>query len=113
MDAVLLVPRDPVALLQVRVQFHLVHGGRVGGVVEESLELRGREVRDADVAGFACADECGHGVPGGEEFDFVVVEVGVGDGPVHVVEVEVVELEVGEGGGEAGFDVFGAVAMGC
>lgn len=32
-DAVLLVPRDPVTLLQVRVQFHLVHGGRVGCVV--------------------------------------------------------------------------------
>ena len=29
---------------------------------------------------------------------------------MHVVEVEVAELEVGEGGGEAGFDVFGAVA---
>jgi hypothetical protein len=29
-----------------------------------------------------------------------------------VVEVEVGELEVGEGGGEAGFDVFGAVAGG-
>lgn len=112
-DAVLLVPRDPVALLQVRVQFHLVHGGRVRGVVEEGLQLLGREVRDADVAGFACADERGHGIPRGEKFDFVMVEVGVGHGPVHVVEVEVVELEVGEGGGEAGLDVFGAVAGGC
>jgi hypothetical protein len=38
-NAVLLVPRDPVALLQVRVQFHLVDGGRMAGVVEESFEL--------------------------------------------------------------------------
>ena len=71
-DAVLLVPRDPVALLQVRVQFHLVHSGRVAGVVQQGVELRGREVGHANVAGFACADELGHGVPGGEEFDFVV-----------------------------------------
>lgn len=92
------------------MQLHLVHGGRVGCVVEQGLELRGREVGDADVPGFPCADEFGHGVPGGEEFDFVVAEVRVGDGPVHVVEVEVVELEVGEGCGEACFNVFGAVA---
>lgn len=63
--------------------------------------------------GFACADELGHGIPGGEEFDFVVAERCVGDRPVHVVEVEVVDLEVGEGGGEAGLDVFGAMAWGC
>jgi hypothetical protein len=110
MDAVLLVPRDPVALLQVRVQFHLVHGGRVGGVVEEGLELRGRKVGDADVAGFAYAHEFDHGIPSFEELDFVVAEGRVGYGPVHVVEVEVVELEVGEGGDETGGDVFGAVA---
>lgn len=110
MDAVLLVPRDPVALLQVRVQFHLVHGGRVRGVVEEGLQLRGREVRDADVPGFAFAHELDHRVPGFEEFDFVVAEGRVGYRPVHVVEIEVGELEVGEGGGEAGGDVFGAVA---
>lgn len=112
-DAVLLMPRDPVALLQVRVQFHLMHGRRVRCVVEESLELRGREVRDANVPGFAQADELGHGVPCGEEFDFVLAEGSVGDRPVHVVEVEMVELEVGEGGGEACFDVFWAVARGC
>jgi hypothetical protein len=40
----------------------------------------------------------------------VVAEGGIGYGPVHVVEVEVVELEVGEGDGETGCDVFGAVA---
>jgi hypothetical protein len=45
-----------------------------------------------------------------EELDFVVAEGGVGYGPVHVVEVEVGELEVREGGGEAGGDVFGTVA---
>lgn len=112
-DAVLLVPRDPVALLQVRVQFHLVHGGRMRGMVEEGLQLLGRKVGDADVPGFACADERGHCIPGGEVFNLVVVEVSVGYGPVHVAEVEVVELEVGKGGGEAGFDVFGAVAGGC
>ena len=111
-DAALLVPRDPVALLQVRVQLHLVHGGRVRGVVEEGVELRGREVRHADVACFACAYEFGHRVPCGEEFNLVVAEGRVGDGPVHVVEVEMVELEVGEGGGEAGFDIFGAVTGG-
>lgn len=60
--------------------------------------------------GFAFAHELDHGVPGLEELDFVVAEGRVGYGPVHVVEVEVGELEVGEGGGEAGGDVFGAVA---
>jgi len=39
MDAMLLVPRDPLTLLQVRVQFHLMDGGRMAGVVEESFEL--------------------------------------------------------------------------
>ena len=84
----------------------------MGSVVEEGLELWWGEVRDADVEGFATAHELGHGGPSIEEFDFVMSQGGVGDGPVHVVEVEVGELEVGEGGGEAGGDVFGAVADG-
>lgn len=63
-DAAILVPRDPVALRQVGVQFHLVHGGRVARVVEQVLELVGREVRYADVSGFAFADEFGHRGPG-------------------------------------------------
>ena len=84
----------------------------MGSVVEEGLELWWGEVRDADVPGFAFAHELDHGVPGLEEFDFVGAEGRVGYGPVHVVEVEVGELEVGEGGGEAGGDVFGAVADG-
>jgi hypothetical protein len=33
MNAMSFVPREPVALLQVRVQFHLVDSGRVAGVV--------------------------------------------------------------------------------
>lgn len=37
MDAVVFVPFEPVPLLQVRVEFHLVHGGMVGGVLYESL----------------------------------------------------------------------------
>ena len=82
------------------------------GVVEQGLELGGREVGDADVPGSAAVRESGHGGPGGEEFDFVGAESGGGDGPVHVVEVEVGELEVGEGCCEGGGGVFGAVAGG-
>ena len=52
----------------------------------------------------------GHGVPGGEVFDFVVAEGGVADGPVHVVKVEVGDLKIGESDVDALFDVFGAVA---
>jgi len=47
------------------------------------------EVRDADVPGFGVGEEEDHGGPGGEVFDGIFVEEGLGDGPVHVVEVEV------------------------
>jgi hypothetical protein len=56
------------------------------------------------VAGFALLDELGHRGPGVEVFDFVA-ESCVGDGPVHVVKVEVVKLEVREGGVDAFLDV--------
>jgi hypothetical protein len=91
------------------MQFHLVYGGRMAGVVEESFELRGREIGDADVPGFALFDELGHGGPGVEVLDSVA-EGCVGDGPVHVVQVKVVELEVGKGGVDSLFNVFAAMA---
>jgi hypothetical protein len=109
-NAVRTVPGKPVSLLQVRVQFHLVDSRRVAGVVQESLELCGRKVRDSDVAGLALEDQLGHGGPGVKVLDFVT-EGCVGDRPVHVVKVEVVELEVFEGGVDAFFDVLGAVAV--
>jgi hypothetical protein len=61
------------------------------------------------VAGFAFEDQLGHGGPGIEVLDFVA-ESCVGDGPVHVVKVELVELEVFEGDVDAFFDVLRAVA---
>lgn len=69
MDAAHLVVGDPVALLQVRVEFHLVDGGRDGGVAEELVELGGGEVGDADAADAAGAEEAFHGVPGGDVGD--------------------------------------------
>ena len=79
------------------MEFHLVGVGFVGGVGEEVAELGGGEVRDSDVAGEAFGVEESHGGPGGEVLDSVFVEEGLGDGPVHVVEVEVGEAEAGVG----------------
>jgi hypothetical protein len=50
------------------------------------------------------------GGPGVKVFDFATKGC-VGDRPVHVVKVEVVKLEVFEGGVDAFFDVLGAVAV--
>jgi hypothetical protein len=63
------------------------------------------------VASFAFEDQLGHGGPGIEILDFVA-EGCVGDWPVHVVEVQVVELEVFESDVDAFFDVLGVVAVG-
>ena len=59
--------------------------------------------------GFAFLDELGHGCPGVEVFDFLVAEGCVGDGPVHVVKVKVVNLEIREGGVDAFLDVLAAM----
>lgn len=62
------------------------------------------------MAGLGLLDEQGHGVPGREVFDFVVSQGGVAYGPVHVIEVEVGQLQVGKGDVDAFFDVFATMA---
>lgn len=65
-DALLGVVQEPGCLRQVWMGLKLVGEGPGGcvGVVEEVLELRGREVRDADVAGLTEAFEVRHCLPG-------------------------------------------------
>lgn len=64
MDPVLLVPADPVALLEVGVGFKLVDVGLVGGVREQLADLAGGEVGDADVPGEAGFADGFEGFPG-------------------------------------------------
>ena len=107
-DTVGFVPRDPFPLLEVGVEFHLVHGWFFGaGEREDGGYLGGGEVGDAKVAdagggqaghrgpGLAVLRETGLVGEGGrgegktniEVVDFVAAG-GVGrDGPVHEVEV--------------------------
>lgn len=72
--------------------------------------MRGREVRDPDVADEAGGEERLHGVPGGQVGNGVVGDGG--DGPVHEVEVQIGCLEIGKGlleSREYGFGCVGVV----
>lgn len=85
-DAVRGVVLDPLVLLQIRVQFHLVHARWVRGRCEQVLELLWVEVGYADVAGLAFLDELGHRVPSLLVLD-LVAEFAACNGPVHEIEV--------------------------
>lgn len=84
------------------------------GVDQQVLDLFGREVGDADVAGQVGVDQVLHRVPGGEDAGGVVEVGGVrveGYGPVHEVEVQVGGLEVGERFLQGRPDEVGAVVV--
>lgn len=125
MDILLLCKSDELLGAENRVTLDLVDGGDDAGLLDEGLEVLDGEVGDADGADLGLG-QLSDGLPGlnvgygGVDVDFVCggeweeVRVGVlagakRDWPVDKVEVEVVELELGEGVVESGFDVFGVV----
>ena len=63
MNAVKLVIGDPFCLLEIWMCFELVDRRRVTRAVDQSLELRRREICYTNVTGFAGLYKLGHGSP--------------------------------------------------
>lgn len=129
-DVLLLAEGDELVVLQqARVALDLVGGGDDAGGLDDGLDVLDGEVGDADVAGLGLG-EGDHGLPGvdeghaGVEGDLVLLGgvlgeeggadlalQGEGDGPVDEVQVEVVELQLGEGVVEGLGDDVGVVGV--
>ena len=89
-DAVLIGPGHHIPLLVRRVQLDLVHGRHDTGLLHRALQMRHQEVRDADAAG----------EPGLTQLDQLRERVHVvvlgGGGPVHQVQVDLLQAELVE-----------------
>lgn len=104
----------------VGVQLDLVDSGDDlgGGVIEQDLEVLDAEVGDTNVAHLAGGRQLLHLLPGLDEVpvrQVLGLVVGVGRaGPVHQVQVDVVDAQVFEGGVDAVLDavVPGVVQLG-
>ena len=93
-DVVALVGGTLLDLREVGVQLDLVDGGRHAGLRDEAGEVLGEEVGDADRRRQSFVAELDHGLPG------LDVLVDAGQRPVDQEEVDVIEPEPLEGGGQ-------------
>ena len=113
MNPVFLMKRNPLLLLQIRMQLHLMYRRWVRSMVQQILELFRVEVTDADMTGLAFFEEQAHGGPGIAVLDAITAQGGLGDRPVHVVEIEVADAKFLEGGVDTSLGSVSAVAAQC
>lgn len=66
-----LVVFNPIGVLQVRVKFYLIHGGRDAGRLEEDVEVFRVVIAHADGSGQALGFELFHLLPAGLMLGFV------------------------------------------
>lgn len=86
---------NPIFLLQVRVQLHLMSIWDMSCVVQQGVELGRRKVGDANASSLPRLNELYHGFPGIEEVYLIFPLFSFGYWPMHVVQVQIVEAEVG------------------
>ena len=108
-NALLLAEAQHLFLLQIRMQFDLVHGRFQPCLADQVLQLFHAEVGDADLSGQVVIHQCFHGGPGrchGQIIQRHHVIAGLGKGhallqghrPMHQVQVQIIQLQVVQGG---------------